>query len=41
MKKLIIISILLFTFASFARCQDLLIRYDFVNKNIYFQNKKA
>lgn len=36
MKKLIIISIMLFTFASFVRGQDLLIRYDFVNKNIYF-----
>lgn len=36
MKRLIIIIILFFTFASFAKCQDLLIRYDFVNKNIYF-----
>lgn len=36
MKKIMIISILLFTFASFAKCQDLLIRYDFVNRNIYY-----
>lgn len=36
MKKLIILCILLFTFASLAKCQDLLIRYDLVNKNIYY-----
>jgi hypothetical protein len=36
MKRLILITILSFTFASFAMCQDLLIRYDFVNKKIYF-----
>jgi hypothetical protein len=36
MKKHILTIVLLFTFASYAVCQDLLIRYDFVNKNIYF-----
>lgn len=36
MKKIIITALLLFTFASFAMSQDLLIRYDFVNKNVYF-----
>lgn len=35
MKKLII-SVLLLAFASSMRGQDLLIRYDFINKNIYF-----
>jgi len=36
MKKLIILIVLLFTFAPFAKSQDLLIRYDFVHKNTYF-----
>jgi hypothetical protein len=40
MKRYIITSILLFTFASYAICQDLLIRYDYVNKNIFFYKIK-
>jgi hypothetical protein len=41
MKKFIVISILLISFAPFAMCQDLLVRYDLVNKNIsYFKIKE-
>jgi hypothetical protein len=42
MKRLLAISLLLFLWTSAALCQDLLIRYDVVNKNVdYFKVKKS